>query len=60
LRVADNSVPAALDLNLANKKGSKLAQVIKVAAGLEHSVFLTNDGEVYACGEGEHGQLGLG
>jgi alpha-tubulin suppressor-like RCC1 family protein len=23
-------------------------------------MFLTNSGDVYACGEGEHGQLGLG
>jgi alpha-tubulin suppressor-like RCC1 family protein len=53
-------VPAVLDLNLTSKKGSKLAQVTKISAGLEHSMFLTNDGEVFACGEGEHGQLGLG
>lgn len=53
-------MPAILDFNLTAKKGSNQAQVIKVASGLEHSMFLTNDGEVYGCGEGEHGQLGLG
>ena len=31
-----------------------------VDCGLEHSCFLTSDGHVYACGEGEYGQLGLG
>lgn len=29
-------------------------------AGMEHSVFLTGLGEVYGCGGGEFGQLGLG
>jgi len=48
-------VPAVLDFNLTAKNGNKLAQIVKVSAGLEHSMFLTNSGEVFGCGEGEHG-----
>lgn len=33
-------------------------KVIKVAAGLRHSLALTNDGSVYAWGQGKFGQLG--
>jgi alpha-tubulin suppressor-like RCC1 family protein len=32
----------------------------EISAGLYHSLFLTGTGEVYACGWGEHGQLGTG
>ena len=32
----------------------------QVSCGSDHSCFLTEQGDVYACGEGEKGQLGLG
>ena len=35
-------------------------QVIQIGCGLEHTVYLTAEGEVLANGEGEYGQLGLG
>ena len=31
-----------------------------VAAGSEFSMWLTNEGQLYAAGSGEHGQLGDG
>ncbi|RLU20163.1 hypothetical protein DMN91_006770 [Ooceraea biroi] len=34
--------------------------VVQVACGVEHSVALTNDGEVYSWGSNMDGQLGLG
>ncbi|XP_021731124.1 ultraviolet-B receptor UVR8 isoform X1 [Chenopodium quinoa] len=37
--------------------GKKVAQI---AAGAEHSAILTDDGQLYTWGWGEHGQLGLG
>lgn len=33
--------------------------VIQAACGLHHSIFLTADGMLYACGNNENGQLGL-
>jgi alpha-tubulin suppressor-like RCC1 family protein len=47
-------------------KGSKsrplcdALQVVDVAAGGWHSVFVTRPGELFACGDNRHGQLGLG
>ena len=35
-------------------------RVIAVAAGAEHSVFLSSQGEPFACGYGHRGQLGNG
>eukprot|EP00947_MAST-08B_sp_MAST-8B-sp1_P002028 g2028.t1 len=35
-------------------------RVCAVSAGKEHSLFLTEDGEVYSCGYGDRGQLGHG
>jgi alpha-tubulin suppressor-like RCC1 family protein len=32
----------------------------EISAGFAHTVFLTENGEVYACGYGGHGQLGTG
>ncbi len=34
--------------------------IIKAAWGLHHSVFLTNDGQIYSTGFNDNGQLGLG
>ena len=35
-------------------------RVVQIAAGWNHSLALTDDGIVWACGYGMHGQLGLG
>ncbi|XP_075420944.1 RCC1-like G exchanging factor-like protein isoform X2 [Tenrec ecaudatus] len=35
-------------------------QVVQVACGQDHSLFLTEKGEVYSCGWGADGQTGLG
>ncbi|XP_027804337.1 RCC1-like G exchanging factor-like protein isoform X1 [Marmota flaviventris] len=35
-------------------------QVVQVACGQDHSLFLTDRGEVYSCGWGADGQTGLG
>jgi alpha-tubulin suppressor-like RCC1 family protein len=37
-----------------------LAKVKAIAAGSDHSLVLTEAGEVYACGDNQYGQLGLG
>lgn len=34
--------------------------VVRVYCGTSHSMFLTSTGELYACGDGRSGQLGLG
>ena len=34
--------------------------VVEVVCGMDHSLFLTKDGEVFACGWGADGQTGLG
>ena len=36
------------------------AEIVKVAAGGSHSLFLASDGCVYSCGQGESGALGQG
>jgi len=36
------------------------AFVVDVSAGRYHSLFLTRDGRVYACGSNDHGRLGIG
>ncbi len=33
--------------------------VVAMAAGDRHSLFLTDEGQVWACGDNESGQLGL-
>jgi RCC1-like G exchanging factor-like protein len=35
-------------------------KVTQIAAGWNHSLVLTENGDMYACGYGAHGQLGLG
>lgn len=34
--------------------------IVQIACGIEHSIALTNDGELYAWGSNREGQLGLG
>lgn len=34
-------------------------RVIQIAGGEHHTIFLTSDGKVYACGRSDGGQLGL-
>lgn len=41
-------------------KGTLDSERPRVGAGAWHSVFLSGLGDVYACGWGKHGQLGLG
>lgn len=36
------------------------AKIISVGCGQRHTVFLTNDGEVLSCGDGEYGRIGTG
>ena len=35
-------------------------KIIDIKCGGEHTIFLSNNGRVYACGHGYYGQLGLG
>uniref|UniRef100_T1GQS8 Uncharacterized protein n=1 Tax=Megaselia scalaris TaxID=36166 RepID=T1GQS8_MEGSC len=37
---------------------SESAKVIKVSCGTSHTLFLTNDGKTYSCGNNDWGQLG--
>ena len=39
---------------------NNLNKIIDIKCGGEHSIFLSNNGRVYACGHGYYGQLGLG
>lgn len=50
-----SDVPHIIALNL-----DKYDRVEKVDCGLQHSCMLTADGLVYACGQNEYGQLGIG
>jgi alpha-tubulin suppressor-like RCC1 family protein len=34
--------------------------IIEISTGAHHSLFLTNEGRVYSCGDDEMGQIGLG
>ena len=35
-------------------------QVNIIACGEDHSIFITNENEIFGCGRGEKGQLGIG
>ena len=41
-------------------KDMSIKKVTQIAAGWNHSLVLTENGDMYACGYGAHGQLGLG
>jgi len=43
-----------------NRSGGPKVQSIGVACGREHTLILTTSGQVYACGPGYGGRLGLG
>lgn len=34
--------------------------IVQIACGVEHSIALTNDGELYSWGSNREGQLGIG
>lgn len=36
------------------------SMIVQIACGIEHSIALTNDGELYAWGSNTEGQLGIG
>lgn len=38
---------------------TSLDSVVSVGCGWEHTVIVTADGDVYACGSNDYGQLGL-
>lgn len=40
--------------------GLKKVKIIQAACGRHHSLFLSDDGVVYACGDNAKGQCGLG
>ena len=42
------------------KKVLGLLRVTKVACGANHTLAATADGQLFSCGRGRHGQLGLG
>lgn len=41
-------------------EGLSHANIVQAAAGAKHSLFLTDEGVVYACGENKNGKLGIG
>lgn len=41
-------------------KGLNKVNVVQTACGRNHSLFLTDTGAVYACGDNTNGQLGIG
>jgi alpha-tubulin suppressor-like RCC1 family protein len=41
-------------------KKPDLGKIIAVSAGGMHSLFLNSQGQVFSCGYGDHGELGLG
>ena len=43
-----------------DKISKNLYKIIDIKCGGEHTLFLSNNGKVYACGHGYYGQLGLG
>ncbi|XP_057448340.1 ultraviolet-B receptor UVR8 isoform X2 [Lotus japonicus] len=53
-------LPDSREANLDKVLGLEGAKVVDIATGAEHSILVTENGEVKTWGWGEHGQLGLG
>ena len=60
-------MPQKVLLNFAHQVGEYFSSDLKeqtkveqVVLGSKHSIFLTNKGNIYVCGTGSQGQLGLG
>ena len=52
--------PDLREFNLEKVPGLDGTKITDIAAGAEHSVIVTEHGEIKTWGWGEHGQLGLG
>ena len=59
---ADNTgfVNVPKEVSIKTSDGSTRCPAVMVACSDKFSLLLTTDGKVLSCGEGEHGQLGLG
>ncbi|OBZ73197.1 Protein pim1 [Grifola frondosa] len=55
----DQIVPSPKRVIGLNKSELGGATVVEIAGGNQHTVFLTSDGRVYACGIADSGELGL-
>ncbi|KAJ3873645.1 RCC1/BLIP-II [Lentinula edodes] len=55
----DATVPQKVVLGRRNRKAVYLDRVVSIAGGEHHTLFLTSQGKVYACGRCDDGQLGL-
>jgi regulator of chromosome condensation len=56
---ADAEVQLPKKVEGLSKSALKGETVVKIAGGDHHTLFLTSDGKVYACGRSNAGQLGL-
>nr|KAF6442070.1 RCC1 like [Rousettus aegyptiacus] len=54
------TVPGCSESHKVHRMQDFDGQVVQVACGQDHSLFLTDKGEVYSCGWGADGQTGLG
>ncbi|RYR09569.1 hypothetical protein Ahy_B05g077936 [Arachis hypogaea] len=55
-----HSVVDLREANMEKVPGLDDTKVVDIAAGAEHSILVTENGEIKTWGWGEHGQLGLG
>jgi len=54
---SDNSLTSFINFSVQNLELSK--KIKKITCGYAYTMFLTKDGNVYSCGAGENGRLGL-